>query len=314
MAGNSNAAAGDRTWPVSERVDIVDVSPRDGLQNEPVLLTTEAKVELIERLVGAGLRRIEVTAFVSPRAVPAMADSEQMLSRLPRRDGLRYSALVVNERGVERAADTQVHELNAIVVCSDTLGQRNQRMTTAEALRAWDRIAGMVRDAGRVPSVTLAAAFGCPFEGEVPEDRVVETALRAAEAGPAEISLADTIGVGAPGQVQRLLSRIREVLDPSIALRVHLHNTRNTGLANAYAAYIAGVRVFDATLGGIGGCPFAPRATGNVPTEDLAYLFERSGVATGLDIKRLTECVPWVSEQIGHEVPGLLARAGPFPP
>ena len=299
---------------MNERVDIVDVSPRDGLQNESVILTTEAKVELIERLVGSGLRRIEVTAFVSPRAVPAMADGEQVLSQLPRREGLRYSALVVNERGVERAVDTQVHELNAVVVCSDTLGQRNQRMTTSEALRAWDRIAPMVRDAGRVPSVTLAAAFGCPFEGEVAEDRVVETALRAAEAGPDEISFADTIGVGAPGQVQRLLSRIRKVLDPSIALRVHLHNTRNTGLANAYAAYIAGVRVFDATLGGIGGCPFAPKATGNVPTEDLAYLFERSGVASGLDIKRLTEHVPWLSERIGYEAPGLLARAGPFPP
>jgi hydroxymethylglutaryl-CoA lyase len=299
---------------MTESIQIVDVTPRDGLQNESVLLDTEAKVELIERLIEAGLRRIEVTAFVSPKAVPAMADAEEVLARLPRRDDVRYSALVVNERGVERAVQTEVHELNAVVVCSDTLGQRNQRMTTAEALAAWSGIARLTRDADRTPTVTLAAAFGCPFEGEISEDRVVETAIRAAEAGPAEISLADTIGVGAPGQTERLVARVRETLDPRIALRVHLHNTRNTGMANAFAAYQGGVRVFDATLGGIGGCPFAPNATGNIPTEDLAYLFERSGIHTGLDLKTLTRHVPWVAEQIDREPPGLLTRAGIFPP
>lgn len=297
-----------------QAVDIVDVSPRDGLQNEPVVLTTGAKAELVERLIDAGVRRIEVTAFVSPKAVPAMADAEELLGRLPRPEGVRYSALVVNERGVERAAGLPVDELNGVVVCTDTLGMRNQRMTTDQALERWERIASLVRDAGRAPVVTLAAAFGCPFEGEVPEHRVVETARRAAEAGPAEISLADTIGVGSPGRVERLLDRVRDAVDPSIALRVHLHNTRNTGLANAVAAYRAGVRVFDASLAGLGGCPFAPDATGNVPTEDLAYMFERDGLDTGIDLGKLISHVPWVTSQVKHETPGLLARAGVFPP
>jgi len=298
--------------PANQHVDIVEVGPRDGLQSEPGVLPTATKVEFIERAIAAGIRRIEVTSFVNPKRVPQMADAEAVLAALPRREGVHYIGLVLNRRGFERAAAAGCNEIGMAVVASDTFNQRNQGVTTDESIAAWLEIAAAAKAAGIRPQVTVSAAFGCPFEGEVPASRVVEIAQRVAEAGPFEIALADTIGVGVPTQVLELVGRVREAL-PEIALRCHFHNTRNTGLANAFAAVQAGVRTLDASLGGIGGCPFAPAATGNIPTEDLLYMLQRSGYPTGIDLAAAIETGKWLQEQLGRPVPGMLVKAGDFP-
>ena len=295
------------------QVEVVEVSPRDGLQAEDVLFSTAAKVELINRAVDAGIRRVEVCSFVHPGRVPQMADAEAVLAALPRRDDVTYVGLVLNQRGFDRAEAAGLREINCVVVATDTFSRKNQGMSTEDSLAAFEAIAGRARAAGIRPTVTVAASFGCPYEGEVPVERVVAIARRAVEAGTAEVALADTIGVGVPTDVTERLAAVRPVLTEGVALRAHFHNTRNTGLANAYAAVEAGVDVLDASLGGIGGCPFAPNATGNIPTEDLAYLLERMGVDTGLDLDRLTASVPWIETQLGKAVPGLLAKAGRFP-
>ena len=221
--------------PANQHVDIVEVGPRDGLQSEPGVLPTATKVEFIERAIAAGIRRVEVTSFVNPKRVPQMADAEAVLAALPRREGVHYIGLVLNRKGFERAAAAGCNEIGMAVVASDTFNQRNQGVTTDESIAAWLDIAAAAKAAGIRPQVTVSAAFGCPFEGEVPVSRVVEIARRVAEAGPFEIALADTIGVGVPTQVLELVGRVREAL-PDVALRCHFHNTRNTGLANAFAA------------------------------------------------------------------------------
>jgi hydroxymethylglutaryl-CoA lyase len=294
-------------------VEIVEVSPRDGLQAEDVVLSTADKVGLVERAVGAGVRRIEVCSFVNPKRVPQMADAEAVLAALPRRDDVTYIGLVLNERGLERAVAAGMREINAVVVCTDTFGHRNQGAGIDEALDAFAAVAEGGHAAGMRVSATISVAFGCPYEGEVPVARVAEVAQRAAAAGADEVALADTIGVAVPTDVTERVAAVREVVDSGATLRAHFHNTRNTGLANVYAAVEAGVGVLDASLGGVGGCPFAPGATGNVPTEDVAYLLERMGVDTGLDLAALTDVVPWIEDRLGKRVPGLLAKAGPFP-
>ncbi|HSQ70275.1 MAG TPA: hydroxymethylglutaryl-CoA lyase, partial [Steroidobacteraceae bacterium] len=251
------------------QVDIVEVGPRDGLQMEPEVLPTAVKVEFIGRAVAAGVRRIEVASFVSPTRVPQMADAEEVLAALPRREGVRYIGLVLNRRGFERAAGAGCDEVGMAVAASDSFNRRNQGAGTDESIATWQRIAAEAGRRGILSQVTISTAFGCPFEGEVPASRVAELARRVASASPFEITLADTIGVAAPAQVTELIARVREVIPGDTALRCHFHNTRNTGLANAFAAVQAGVRTLDASLGGIGGCPFAPGATGNIPTEDL---------------------------------------------
>jgi hydroxymethylglutaryl-CoA lyase len=298
--------------PDNRHVDIVEVGPRDGLQSEPGVLPTATKVEFIERAIAAGVRRVEVTSFVNPKRVPQMADAEAVLQALPRRDGVRYIGLVLNRRGFERAAAAGCNEIGMAVVASDTFNQRNQGVTTEESIAAWLDIAAAAKQAGIRPQVTVSAAFGCPFEGEVPVQRVVDIARRVAEAEPFEIALADTIGVGVPAQVMELVGRVREAV-PQVALRCHFHNTRNTGLANAFAAVQAGVRTLDASLGGIGGCPFAPAATGNIPTEDLVYMLQRSGYPTGIDLAAAIATGKWLQEQLGRPVPGMLVKAGDFP-
>jgi hydroxymethylglutaryl-CoA lyase len=294
-------------------VTICEVSPRDGLQNDPARLTTDQKVELIARAVAAGARRIEAVSFAHPARVPAMADAEAVMAAVPRAPGVALAGLVMNERGLERALNTGVDEVNVVVVATDTFARRNQNMTTAESLALADRVVGEARAAGVPTTVTLAAAFGCPFEGEVARARVAECVARIAESGPAEIALADTIGVAVPAQVRdRLeLSRARAGGTP---LRVHLHDTRNTGVANAVAALDAGVAALDASVGGIGGCPFAPAATGNVATEDLVWALHRSGIATGLDLAALLSTASWLAGALGHDVPSALLKAGAFPP
>jgi hydroxymethylglutaryl-CoA lyase len=294
-------------------ITIVEVSPRDGLQNESVILSTDAKVELITRLVGAGARRIESVSFAHPRLVPAMADAEAVMERVPRTGGVSYAGLILNRRGLDRAADTGVDEVNVVVPVSDTFSQRNQNMPTDEAMRMAEDVVDAARSRGLFTTITLATAFGCPFEGEVSADRVVELARRGAAAGVHELCLADTIGVGTPNQVRDLTARVRAAVGAEPPLRYHFHNTRNTGFANAFAALVDGVTVLDASAGGIGGCPFAPKATGNIATDDLVYMLDRMGLDTGIDLEALLPTAEFLTEQLGHQVPALLPRAGPFP-
>jgi isopropylmalate/homocitrate/citramalate synthase len=298
-------------------VTIVESSPRDGLQNESRILSTDAKVELVTRLVDAGLRRVEAVSFAHPRLVPTMADAEAVMERVPRRPGVSYAGLVLNRRGLDRAVAAGVDEVDVVVCVSDTFSRRNQNCTTDEAMAmAADVVAG-ARDRGLHTTVTLATSFGCPFEGEVDPARVADLARRSAEAGAQELALADTIGVGVPSQVVDLAARAREATAggnrADLPQRFHFHNTRNTGFANACAAVQEGVLVLDACAGGIGGCPFAPRATGNIATEDLVYLLDRMGHPTGVDLAALLPTAAFLTEQLGHPVPALLPRAGPFP-
>lgn len=297
-------------------VTLVEVSPRDGLQNDPADLATEAKIELVARVAAAGARRVEVTSFVSPRAVPKMADAEAVVAglRARRLTGVSLIGLVVNERGVARAAAAEVDEVNAVVVASDTFNRRNQGAPTAETLARLPDLVGAARAAGLGVSVTVGAAFGCPFEGEVPVGRLAEVVAAVAAAGPDEIALADTIGVAVPADVAERVPVARELVGPSLRLRAHFHDTRNTAVANALAAVGLGVEALDASLGGLGGCPFAPAATGNVATEDLVYALGRSGVAHGLDLAALIEASRWLGRAVGHDLPAVLPRAGPFPP
>ena len=291
-------------------IQIVEVGPRDGLQNEATVLDTATKVDFINRCVDAGVQRIEVASFVNPKRVPQMADAEAVLEQLEP-DAASYIGLVLNERGFERARSTAVDEVNLVVMVTDTFSQKNQAMTTAEAIAAVEAIAPRARAAGLPVSVTLSASFGCPYEGEVEVSRLVDVATQVAAAGIDELAIADTIGVAVPCDVHRRISAVRDAVE--VPLRVHVHNTRNTGYASALAAADAGVAVLDASLGGIGGCPFAPRATGNIATEDLVFALERSGYDTGLDLDALCRASDWLAEQLGRPTPGLVAKAGGFP-
>jgi hydroxymethylglutaryl-CoA lyase len=290
---------------------IVEVGPRDGLQNEATPVGTDAKIALIESLIDAGVRRVEATSFVNPKRVPQMADAEAVMARVPRRADVSYIGLVLNERGLDRALDAGVDEVNVAVVASETFSRRNQGVGIDEMLGAFERIATRTLAAGIRISATIGASFGCPFEGEVPTEQVVAIARRCTEVGAQEIAIADTIGVGVPADVRRLVDGIREV--SALPLRAHFHNTRNTGYANALAALDAGITALDASTGGIGGCPFAPRATGNIATEDLIYLLQRSGYEPGVDLASVVAAADAIGEQLGKPVPALLGRAGDFP-
>ena len=294
-------------------VTIVEVSPRDGLQNEDVILSTESKVALVSRLVEAGARRIEAVSFAHPKLVPSMADAEDVMAGVPRMEGVSYAGLVLNRRGLDRALDTGVDEVNVVVCVSETFSSRNQNASTDESMRAATDVIERARSRGLFTTLTLATAFGCPFEGEVALDRVVELAREGARAGVHELCLADTVGVGVPSQVRELTGAVRAAVGVEPPLRYHFHNTRNTGFANAAAAVEEGVSILDASAGGIGGCPFAPKATGNVATDDLVYMLERMGIRTGYDLPALMPTSAFLTQQLGHEVPALLPRAGSFP-
>jgi hydroxymethylglutaryl-CoA lyase len=297
----------------ARRVEIVEVSPRDGLQNEPDILATEVKIELVNRAVAAGLRRLEVASFVNPKRVPQMADAEAVLAGLPARDDVTYIGLALNRRGFDRAAAAGCREVNYGMAASDAFSERNQGMAIEQALAVHDVIAGAAKAAGIRCTVTISTVFGCPFQGEVAPDRVIGIAEHCAAHGATEIALADTIGVAVPSQVTHLAGEVARHV-PGVPLRCHFHNTRNTGIANAYAAVEAGVSVLDASIGGIGGCPFAPAATGNIPTEDLVYMLNRMGVETGVDTDALIETASWLEQRLGRAVPAMLGRAGNFPP
>ncbi|MXO62272.1 hydroxymethylglutaryl-CoA lyase [Qipengyuania oceanensis] len=297
----------------TERIEMVEVSPRDGLQNEKREVATADKVALIERAIAAGARRIEVTSFVNPRAVPQMADADAVCASLPEREDVTYIGLVMNRRGADRAIATgRIDQLGAVCVATDRFAMANQGQTSDQSVEVASDIIALARDNGLTGQATIAASFGCPFEGEVAEDRVVAMARRLAEAEPVEIALADTIGVGNPAQVARLIAKVREAIG-AIPVRVHFHNTRGTGLANVWAAIGAGARSVDASIGGLGGCPFAPGAAGNVATEDVAYMLERAGIDTGLDLAALIETNRWLAGVMDKELPAMVGKAGGFP-
>lgn len=293
-------------------IEIVEVGPRDGLQNEPGVFPTAAKVEFINRIVASGTRRVEATSFVNPKRVPQMADAEQVMKALPRRDDVHYVGLVLNRRGFDRAAAAGCDEIGMAVMTTDAFNERNQGVTTRDSIDDWLAIAAAAHAAGIRAQVTISGAFGCPFEGEVLPTKVIAIARELAAGDPIEIAIADTIGVGVPSQVTDLLQRLKETL-PGMPIRCHFHNTRNTGIANAYAAVLGGASVLDASIGGIGGCPFAPAATGNIPTEDLLYMLGRMGIETGVDLDKTIATGRWLQTQFGRSVPGMLVKAGSFP-
>jgi len=293
-------------------IEIVEVGPRDGLQNESVLFSTQQKLAFIERAIQAGVRRIEVASFVNPKLVPQMADAEAVSAGLVPRDDVIYIGLVLNKRGALRAIEAGLDELGAVCAASDGFATRNQGQTSDESLAMCCEVVRLARQEGRRGQITISTAFGCPFDGEVDPQRVVDMAKTAAAAEPVEVAIADTIGVAGPRDVAELVARVKAAIAP-LPVRVHFHNTRNTGLANVWAAVNAGAATVDASLGGLGGCPFAPRATGNVPTEDVIYMLERSGYHTGLDIDRVIETAAWLAGEMGRELPGMLSKAGNFP-
>ncbi|HJP04675.1 MAG: hydroxymethylglutaryl-CoA lyase [Chromatiales bacterium] len=297
----------------SKQVSIVEVGPRDGLQSEPEILSTETKLELINRAIDAGIRRMEVTSFVHPKRVPQMADAEDVIRGLPGMDDFTAIGLVLNKRGFERARDVQIDEVGMAVVASETYNQRNNGASVEESIGAWLEIAAEAKQAGIRANCMVSSAFGCPFEGEVPLSRVLDIADRIMEGDPVELGFADSIGVGVPAQVTEMIGAVKEKY-PGTPLRFHFHNTRNTGLANAQAAVDGGVDSLDASIAGIGGCPFAPAATGNIPTDDLLYLLDRSGVETGVSLEKIIEISHWLDEQLGGRgTPAMLPKAGIFP-
>lgn len=294
------------------KVEVVEVGLRDGLQNDPAMMNTEGKLEFIDRLLDAGIRRMEVTAFVNPKRVPQMADSDDLMARVPRGKHIKYIGLALNDRGMERAIEAKCEEINFVVVASDTFGLKNQNATSEQSLAIFERMVGLAKNSQTACSTTIGAAFGCPFEGEIPLDRVVSIAARCAELGATEIAIADTIGVADPWEVKRRVGAVKKVIG-DIPLRCHFHNTRNTGIANAFAAVEAGVRILDASCGGIGGCPFAPKATGNIATEDLLYMLERAGISTGIDVQKIIDTTHWLEGALGHSIPAMVSKAGLFP-
>ncbi|MEA2009118.1 MAG: hydroxymethylglutaryl-CoA lyase [Actinomycetota bacterium] len=304
MIGTQNPETGIDETP---RVDLVEVGARDGLQNESMTISTADKAELIERLVAAGTRRLEIASFVHPGRVPQMADAEAVVDAVgPSPEGVSYIGLVLNRRGLDRALATSVDEINFVVGASDGFNQANAGASPETTMAEIEFMLGRVED--RRTTVTISVAFGCPYDGIVPVDAVVDLAVRAAGAGADEIALGDTIGVAVPAQVTAMVETLRPVVD--VPLRGHFHDTRNTAVANVAAAYAAGVTVFDASVGGAGGCPFAPNATGNVATEDLIYLFERMDIETGIDHERLIETTRWLESRLGKKLPSAIARAG----
>jgi (R)-citramalyl-CoA lyase len=293
-----------------ERVTVVEVGPRDGLQNEPDVLSPDVRTELVKRLARCGLPVIEAASFVDPRRVPQMAGAEEVVAALDRADGVVYAGLALNERGYDRLAAAGLDEARVSFGATESFNQRNQNASVQESLDAARRIVTRGRADGIRTAVTISVAFGCPFEGEVDEGRVLELAAEVAGAGPDTLLLADTIGVGVPGQVRRLVSAAASL---GVRLGGHFHNTRNTGYANSLAALEAGASVLDASVGGLGGCPFAPNATGNIATEDLVYLLEREGVQTGVGLDALIAVSEWLEGVLGRRLEGQLYRAGPFP-
>ena len=291
------------------RVEIVDVGPRDGLQNEDETLSPEIRAELCEKLASTGISRVEAASFVDPKRVPQMAGAEEVMAAIERSPGTSYAGLVLNERGYERAIVAGVDEVRYAFPVTETFAQRNQNTTVADARQLAARLVERARLDGVRVSITLSAAFGDPFEGRVEPGHVLQIAGSVVASGPDEIVLADTVGVGVPNQVRNL---VEGVAAQGITVGCHFHDTRNTGIANAVAAVESGATVLDASVGGTGGCPFAPRATGNIATEDLVYLLHNMGYETGIDLDALIDVAAWLAQQLDKELPGQVHKAGNF--
>ncbi len=294
-------------------IDICEVGPRDGLQSEPRIWSVDERVELIDRLSATGVKRIEAVSFVNPKRVPQMAAAEDVMAGVKRPDGVTFVGLALNLRGVERAIGAGVDEVRYVVVASETFNRKNQGSSIDDTLRSYRDMAGSVTAAGLRLSAVVAAAFGCPFEGEVALSKVTDLARVLVGEGAQDIYLADTIGAAVPNQVAERIAATRDVVGGAVTLGCHLHNTRNTGFANAVAAVQAGVRLLDSSVGGIGGCPFAPRATGNIATEDLCFLLRNMGYETGVDIDAVIEVARWAETSFDAPLPGQVMKAGLFP-
>jgi hydroxymethylglutaryl-CoA lyase/(R)-citramalyl-CoA lyase len=293
------------------QITICDVGPRDGLQNDPKTLDPAVRAELVNRLAAAGLPRVEAVSFVNPARVPQMADAEEVVEGIERVPGVVYAGLALNDRGYDRLRETKLDEVHFAFAASETFNEKNQGTTVEDSVQSAERIVARAHEDGIRATVTIGTSFGCPFEGAVDPGRVLELAARLAAANADEIAFADTVGVGVPRQVRELLSRGIALGTP---VGVHLHNTRSTGFANAYEAIASGASVLDSSVGGIGGCPFAPRATGNISTEDLVYLLHGEGVETGIDLDELIGVAQWLEGVLGRTLEGQVYRAGSFAP
>ncbi|MBN8608871.1 MAG: hydroxymethylglutaryl-CoA lyase [Caulobacterales bacterium] len=296
-----------------EKLELVEVSPRDGLQNEPDIVSTENKLALIEHIIGAGFRRLEAGSFVNPKKVPQMADGDAVFAGAPKRDEVTLIALALNLRGVERALAAGAKEINYVFCASDGFSIRNNGGTVVETFAVWPEVTAAAKAGGARLSATISTAFGCPFDGEVPVARVVDVAEHCVAQDVFELALADTIGVAAPSDVHERVRAVKAAIPKQVQLRAHFHNTRNTALANAVAAIEEGVRVLDGSLAGIGGCPFAPGAAGNVPTEDLLYMFNRMGFDTGVDLDRAIDAAQFIGGVLGRKTPGMVSCAPKWP-
>jgi hydroxymethylglutaryl-CoA lyase len=293
-------------------ITIVEVGPRDGLQNDPADLTTPQKLEFISRLEDCGVTRMESGSFVSPKAVPKMADSGQVFAGLDRARRTRHIALALNEKGMRRAIDAKADEINFVLVAGEGFGRRNQAMSPAASADMLERCAPLAHEAGIALSATISVAFGDPYDGEVSPAMLAGLAARADKAGVSELALGDTIGVATPWDVTDRIAAVCETV-PDMPLRMHFHDTRGAALANVFAAVEMGVSIIDASCGGIGGCPFAPAATGNVATEDVVYMLERAGYDTGIDLEAMIATAKWLETALGHPVASSLSKAGGFP-
>jgi hydroxymethylglutaryl-CoA lyase/(R)-citramalyl-CoA lyase len=292
-------------------ITICDVGPRDGLQNDPKILDPEVRAELVNRLAAAGLPRVEAVSFVNPARVPQMAGAEEVVKGIDRVPGVAYAGLALNDKGYERLRETGLDEAHFAFAASEEFNRRNAGASVEDSVQSAERIVSRAHADGIRVTVTIGTAFGCPFEGAIDPERVLEIAARIARSDPDEIVLADTVGVGVPRQVRHLVSETVKLGKP---VGVHLHNTRSTGFANAYEAIASGATMLDASVGGIGGCPFAPRATGNIATEDLVYLLHGEGIETGIDLDELIGVAQLLEGVLGRELEGQVYRAGTFAP
>jgi hydroxymethylglutaryl-CoA lyase len=291
-------------------IEICEVGPRDGLQNECKIIPTETKAELIKRLIDAGIRNIEAVSFVNPKVVPQMADAEDVLKLLPKRQDVRYGGLVLSRSGLNRALKTDVDFLHVVTTTSDSFNLRNAKRTVEQAVEELSKVITEGVEANKGVAGVLGTAFGCPFEGEVPLTRVLKVAEKFLDAGCSEVTLADTTGMANPTQVQKVIESFNDTFGSDLSIGLHFHNTRGLGLANILAGYQAGVRRFDSSIAGLGGCPFAPKAVGNVCTEDMVNMFHGMGVNTNSDLQQLLETAKWMEQNMDRPLDGMLMKAG----
>jgi len=293
----------------NQEVTIVEVGPRDGLQQESVFFPTEKKIELINRLSQTGVKKIEVTSFVHPKVIPQLRDAAEVLEKIEKRPGVTYSALVPNLKGCQRALETRVDELNLFVSASETHNHKNVGMSVADSLKALAQVSKLAHEAGKALRGGVVTAFGCPYEGRVPLDKVKDILKAYADMGVPEVLLGDTTGMANPVQVKKMVADLMDTV-PGVNLVAHFHNSRGLGLANTFAAYEAGIRILDSSVGGLGGCPTAVGAMGNVPTEDLVNMMEEAGVSTGIDFQKLIEASKLVKEVLDTDLPAFTFKLG----